>query len=127
MQNCNRCGKCCANILMLTDEEIHIIKKYIHKHKIPIINRNNILLNEDVNICPFLSEDNKQCNIYEVRPNMCRCFNCNNELSETMNYKGVKAINMLLTFGGDNVFSVNPPDLKYINDRIKQLQKKLKL
>ena len=125
MQNCNRCGKCCANILILTDEEIHIIKKYIHKHKIPIINRNNILLNEDVNICPFLSEDNKQCNIYEVRPSICRSFNCNPELDKNMDYKDVKAINMLLTFGPKDTFSVQAPDLTSINEQIKELQNKI--
>lgn len=127
MNNCKRCGKCCSNILMVTDEEIANIKEYIKKNNVKIINRNNIAFKDDVDICPFLSEDNSQCNIYSVRPNMCRCFNCNADLHKTMNYRGVKAINMLLTFGGKNVFSVNPPNLTYINQRIKQLQKKLKI
>jgi hypothetical protein len=44
-----------------------------------------------------------------------------------MNYKGVKAINMLFTFGGPDQFSVNAPDLKPLNKRIKELQKKMSL
>ena len=123
-QKCNQCGKCCANVLMLSKREIDKIKKYIKKNNISVINRNNVFLEEDVNICPFLSEDNK-CNIYEVRPSICRSFNCNPEFDKTMDYKGVKAINMLLTFGPKDTFSVQAPDLTSINEHIKELQNKI--
>ena len=123
-QKCNQCGKCCANVLMLSKREIDKIKKYIKKNNISVINRNNVFLEEDVNICPFLSEDNK-CNIYEVRPSICRSFNCNPELDKNMDYKDVKAINMLLTFGPKDTFSVHAPDLTSINEHITELQNKI--
>lgn len=127
--NCVSCGKCCANILMLSDSEINIIKEYIDKNNIQVLNRNSALLQEDVNICPFLRKDRylTHCAIYEVRPSICRSFSCNPKYNEDMNYDGVKAINMLLTFGGENQFTLGPPDLTSINNRIKELQKKIKM
>ena len=124
---CVNCGRCCANILMLSDKEIKIIKEYMQEHNIIVINRNSALLKEDVNICPFLQKngDLAYCSIYEVRPSICRSFSCNSKYNIDMNYDGVKAINMLLTFGGEDQFTINPPDLTFINKSIKELQKKI--
>ena len=126
---CVSCGKCCANILMLSDKEINVIKEYINKNDIQVLNRNSALLKEDVNICPFLRKDRylTHCAIYEVRPSICKSFSCNPKYNVDMNYDGVKAINMLLTFGGENQFTLDPPDLTSINNRIKELQKKIKM
>ena len=128
---CIQCGKCCANILMVSDKEVQTIKQYLKKHPmIKVHNRNTMFMTEDVNICPFLHEDNhgeKYCSIYNVRPSICRSFNCKEEYNKMMNYKGVRAINMLFTFGGENQFSVKSPTLKPLNDRIKQLQKQMNL
>lgn len=127
---CDQCGRCCANILLLSDYEIQTIKNYLKKHPmISVYNRNTILMKEDVNICPFLQEYNtgdKYCVIYPVRPSICRSYNCKEEYSKVMNYKGVKAINMLFTFGGDDQFSVKSPNLDDLNNRIRQLQQKIK-
>lgn len=125
MSSCKNCGNCCANILMLSKEEVSNIKGYITKNNIELINRNHVGLKEDVNICPFLSKDNR-CNIYEVRPSICRSYNCNKKESNIMNYSGVKAINMLLTFG-NNEFSIKSPDLEELNNRIVELQKKMNI
>lgn len=122
---CNKCGRCCANILMLSNKEIDNIRDYIEQHDISVINRNTIFMKEDINVCPFLSNNN-MCNIYEVRPSICRSYNCNPKISRTMNYDGVQAINMLFTFGGEDQFSIKSPDLTFINKRIKQLQEKIK-
>jgi Fe-S-cluster containining protein len=118
---CKGCGKCCANILMLHSKEIDAIKKYISKNNIKPINRNNVF--QTVNVCPFLSENNK-CLIYPVRSEMCQKFSCDKSEQEELNYKGIKAINMLLTFF-PNEYCSNPPDLTEINDRIKKLVKKI--
>lgn len=123
--SCNRCGKCCSNILMLSQKEISKIKKYMVDNDIEVINHNTILSKEDSKVCPFLNND-KLCNIYPVRPSICRSFNCDKKIAQTMDYDGVKAINMLLTFGGENMFTVSPPDLSMINERIKNLQTKIK-
>ena len=128
-KECNQCGKCCANVLMLSPKEITTIKSYIEKNNIPIINHNTIFMQEDANICPFLEKEdngNTKCNIYPVRPSICRSYNCSPIYNRTMNYDGVQAINMLFTFGGYDQFSIKAPDLSKINERIKELQKKIK-
>ena len=128
-KECNQCGKCCANVLMLSPKEIATIKSYIEKNNIPIINHNTIFMKEDANICPFLEKDDNgstKCNIYPVRPSICRSYNCFPTYNKTMNYDGVQAINMLFTFGGDDQFSIKAPDLSKVNERIKELQKKIK-
>ena len=128
-KECNQCGKCCANVLMLSPKEIATIKSYIEKNNIPIINHNTIFMKEDANICPFLEkEDNgsTKCNIYPVRPSICRSYNCSPTYNKTMNYDNVQAINMLFTFGGNKQFSIKAPDLSKVNERIKELQKKIK-
>ena len=126
---CSQCGRCCANILLLSNNEIQTIKKYLKKHPmINVYNRNTILMTEDVNICPFLQENNngeKYCVIYPVRPSICRSYNCKEKYNKVMNYNGVKAINMLFTFGGDDQFSVKSPNLDDLNNRIRQLQQKI--
>lgn len=119
---CSGCGNCCSNILMLTDKEIINIKKYIEKNNVQPVNRNTIF--NFVNICPFLNFDN-QCNIYEIRPEICRKFSCNINMNEDLSdYTTVKAIDMIATFYPDE-FS-EKPDLVDINSRITILQNKIK-
>lgn len=119
---CSECGKCCANILMLSNKEITIIKEYIKLHNIGPVNRNTIF--QFVNICPFLNSYNR-CNIYEVRPDICKKFSCDiNASKELMDYTNVRAIDMMNTFY-PNEFS-EKPDLTDINNHIKLLQQKIK-
>ena len=59
------CGKCCSNVLPLTEIEIKDMKKLAKKE-------NKLLLDKNWYIrCPFLSYDNK-CDIYKNRPKICR-------------------------------------------------------
>lgn len=119
MSECKGCGKCCQNILLLTDQEIQRIKKYVKKNNIKLINRNTIFSTSDV--CPFLNKDNK-CNIYPVRAEICKNFYCAEYMNTepNLNYTNIKAIDMLLTFGEGKEFYPNPPDLTEINNNIKQ-------
>ena len=126
MKTCNNCGRCCANILMLSQNEINIIKNYIKKYNIVPTNLNQVFDIEQQNICPFRDINNKKCKIYKVRPSICQSFNCNSDYSSIMNYKGVKAINMLHTFY-PHEYTNKMPDLEPINKRLKELQKKLDL
>ena len=126
MKTCNNCGRCCANILMLSQNEINIIKDYIKKYDIVPTNLNKVFDIEQQNICPFRDIDNKKCKIYKVRPSICQSFNCNPDYSSIMNYKGVKAINMLHTFYPYE-YTNKMPDLEPINKRLKELQTKLDL
>ena len=76
---CTQCGNCCSNLLPMTDSEIATIHKYIKKHNIKE-HRHNLPLAEPTFdlTCPFLndSKPNEKCDIYEVRPRVCRDFIC---------------------------------------------------
>ena len=89
---CTQCGKCCSNILPMTDEEIEVIRKYIkkrgikeHKHMIPLA-----VPALDMT-CPFLddSKPNEKCTIYEVRPAICKYFICS-EPHGALKYKKMR-------------------------------------
>ena len=76
---CTQCGACCSNLLPMTDTEIETIRKYIKKHNIKE-HRHILPLSEPTLdlTCPFLndSKPNEKCDIYEVRPRVCREFIC---------------------------------------------------
>ena len=74
---CSQCGQCCSNLLPLSDKEIARIKAYVKKHGIKE-QRHNALMAVDMT-CPFRDERNKKCLIYEIRPEICRVFQCNQE------------------------------------------------
>ena len=75
-----------SDILPLSDDEIRKIHKYIRqngiresKHLIPVAKP--VL---DMT-CPFRDNGKKICKIYEVRPEICRQFICDNEQQSKMN------------------------------------------
>lgn len=126
---CSRCGKCCANILFLTSSEILRIQKYIKTHNIQPINRNSALLSSSdnyVNCCPFLSKENL-CLIYNVRPKICEEFSCGYycDLRTDMgiDYRHIKAVNMLKTFFPNEYCPCDDQELNLLNKKIKNLQK----
>ena len=76
---CTQCGACCSNLLPMTDEEIETIHKYIKKHNIKEHKHILPLAEPTIDMtCPFLndSKPNEKCDIYEVRPRVCRDFIC---------------------------------------------------
>ncbi len=76
---CVQCGKCCSNLLPMTDEEISVIRKYIKRHHIKEHRHFLPLAEPAIDMtCPFLNDDKKteKCDIYEVRPRICRDFIC---------------------------------------------------
>lgn len=71
---CSRCMQCCTDFLPMTNKEINSIRKYMRSHPNVV---ENIATAEDGSLlllCPFISE--KGCQVYEVRPAICRGFNC---------------------------------------------------
>lgn len=122
MKQCKKCGNCCSNILMVSSNEIDTIKKYIKKHNISPINRQSIFT-EYIDICPFLKKENGEtkCLIYDVRPNICKRYQCYEEPKYDLDYRNLKAINMLKTFY-PNEFC-QEVDLTELNNRIKRNQK----
>lgn len=71
---CSNCGQCCSNLLPLSDGEIKAIKAHIKKHHIKE-QRHNAMNGIDMT-CPFRDEKSRKCLIYEVRPQICRLFKC---------------------------------------------------
>lgn len=111
--NCSMCGKCCSAILCVSDAEVKKIKKYLGQHpEVELINRNNALEKDFKDICPFLNEENK-CQIYEVRPEICKRFICSAFKDTTvppLNHRNKHIINLITTFMGDKSCP-NAPDL----------------
>ena len=104
---CSNCGQCCADLLPISDEEVRKIRAYIkrnnikeQKHFLPIV-----LVPEFDLTCPFRSNAERKCVIYEVRPAICRDFQCDKprkriEADKDM-YHGLYAPHsMRLTFFG---------------------------
>jgi hypothetical protein len=71
--HCSNCGECCTDYLIITDKELKAIKKYL-KHHPEIHDMTRPVL------CPFRDPIRMRCQIYEVRPEICRRFLCHNSL-----------------------------------------------
>lgn len=70
-KNCKNCGECCG-LIPATMAEVFEIKKFLKENKKlrgKIRNKKTALLD-----CPFRNEEEKKCDIYEVRPMICRLF-----------------------------------------------------
>ena len=82
---CSCCGECCTDFLPVTKEEVIRIKEYLFQHP-EIKEQDHISGNNLKVLCAFRDEENKKCLIYDVRPEICRKFCCNqNETIMTMN------------------------------------------
>ena len=77
--NCSNCGQCCTNFLPMTEKEVRIIKAHIKKHKIK--EQKHFLPTAAPTLdftCPFRNNNDRRCEIYDVRPAICRDFKCDN-------------------------------------------------
>lgn len=74
---CSNCGQCCSNFLPISAKEIKAIHRYIRKHDIKE-QRTCWPTVEPVTdfTCPFRSDNERKCLVYEVRPLICRDFQC---------------------------------------------------
>jgi len=75
--NCSNCGNCCSDILHLNNKEIKQIDNYLKTHKLQQHNKG-----ENNMMCPFRNETLKKCDIYEVRPDICKIFKCDKSPEE---------------------------------------------
>lgn len=74
---CSNCGSCCSNFIPVSSKEIKLIRRYVEKHKIK--EQKRLIPTADPYIdctCPFRSEEERKCLVYEVRPAICRDFQC---------------------------------------------------
>ena len=79
---CVGCGSCCTELLPLTLKEVETIQNYVKENKIKPYSEIFFEYNgvPSMNLmCPFRDLDTKTCRIYEVRPNSCRQFKCNQD------------------------------------------------
>jgi len=84
---CSGCGSCCTDRLVMTEDEIRNIKRYVKKNKLKprdIANYPHATQCHDMT-CPFRDET-KGCTIYEVRPDICRYFVCNHTEEDMVKY-----------------------------------------
>ena len=76
---CSGCGECCSNILPVTEAEIARIRRYIKKHGIKEQRHTPPTVMPVMDFtCPFRNNADRKCEIYEVRPEICRDFRCDN-------------------------------------------------
>jgi len=79
---CSRCGSCCGRVLPLNNRDIKRIRNFVKKHEVKCMVLHPLpLSNEENHMCPFLipnRDGTRRCSIYEIRPNICRLFSCNN-------------------------------------------------
>ena len=74
---CSNCGSCCSNLLPMSAKEIKVIKRYIKKKGIKEQVRRYPTTATPLDFtCPFRSDAERKCLIYEVRPAICRDFQC---------------------------------------------------
>ena len=95
-----------------------ISKFHILDNILPINKQSVLIPYQD--ICPFLTKD-KKCSIYEVRPSICKRYQCYEEPDYDLDYRDLQAINMLNTFYPKEYCP--QIDLSAINERIKRNQK----
>ena len=74
---CSNCGQCCSRFLPISAKEVKPIKRYIKKNHIKEQKHFYPTAQPmDDWTCPFRSEKERKCLIYEVRPAICRDFRC---------------------------------------------------
>lgn len=72
---CSRCGDCCGLFIPFTEKELSVIRAYVKQNNIKPHNR--LDMNGQFNArCCFYNEIEKKCDIYEVRPYVCKDFKC---------------------------------------------------
>lgn len=74
---CSGCGACCSDFIPISDLEIKTIKAYIRKHGIKeqmhFVPTATPMMDFT---CPFRNNATRKCEIYAVRPAICRDFRC---------------------------------------------------
>lgn len=72
---CSGCGQCCCDTMVVTSEEVRRIAQYAQTHDVlafpPTITNGVLHIT-----CPFRNEVGRRCEIYPVRPLICKTFRC---------------------------------------------------
>ena len=76
---CVGCGECCSDFLPVTEKEVKRLKQYARKHHLTEHRHNFLFASQDCT-CPFRNGQTQKCDVYEVRPLICRSFSCTKSL-----------------------------------------------
>lgn len=104
---CSSCGSCCSDFLPVSAKDIRKIKAYIRKCNIKAHSHVPVVAVQQLDFtCPFRNEGEKRCDIYDVRPAICKSFLCNYEKERNERVKDefhgrYKAVSMRETFFND--------------------------
>jgi len=80
---CSGCGECCADLLPLTVEEVQRLKTYAKKHGLKAHTQAPFYIKDAVDFtCPFRNQIESKCDVYEIRPKICRSFICSKTLEQ---------------------------------------------
>ena len=80
---CSDCGQCCADFLPMSDAEVETIRRYIRKHNIKEqVHRPPTTAPVLDTTCPFRNNEKRRCEIYPVRPMICKDFRCDKPSKE---------------------------------------------
>jgi len=80
---CSNCGECCSDLLPLTDAEVWQIKRYAKAHNLKEHRQAPFFDPKAADLtCPFRNEQIKRCEVYAVRPLICREFICTKSLQQ---------------------------------------------
>lgn len=74
---CSNCGACCSDFLPLSRDEIRRIQAAVEKRHLKE-HRDVMSMGKTLDLtCPFRDNVKKRCDIYDIRPAICREFICN--------------------------------------------------
>lgn len=86
--SCSGCGECCSDFLPLSDDEVKRIRAYVKKRGLKPHHSSIALMTGANDItCPFRDNEKKLCDIYAIRPEICRSFICSKTFDEAQNDK----------------------------------------
>lgn len=80
---CSGCGECCTDLLPVSPQELRRLKEYAKAHHLkehrqaPFFDRKAVDLT-----CPFRNQQTGKCDVYKVRPQICRDFICSKKLED---------------------------------------------
>lgn len=103
---CSNCGACCSDWLPVSESEVNAIRKYVTKHGIKERRHTPPTVQPVMDLtCPFRNELKRKCDIYPVRPAICRDFRCDKPKKEIwankrMYHGKYSVVNMRETFFG---------------------------
>lgn len=88
--HCSGCGECCADLLPLTKGEIKRLRDYARKHHLQENKRSFLETKGGPDLsCPFRNEHTKQCDVYSVRPLICKEYICSRLLQKPIAQTGL--------------------------------------